>query len=141
MDKEKYVDESWKDAAIQEKDQLESASPQSSDAKVVLQGNRDKEASTQEAGQPASMEINFLNYITSLGFQAMIFLGEIPNPATNDTDKNIEQAKFLIDTLTMLKDKTKGNLTDQESDLLGSSVYELQLKYVNAVEKEDSSNA
>jgi len=50
----------------------------------------------------------FLNYIASLGFQAMIFLGEMPNPFTNQMDKNLKQAKFLIDTLSLLKDKDHG---------------------------------
>ncbi|MBF0484761.1 MAG: DUF1844 domain-containing protein [Candidatus Omnitrophica bacterium] len=76
------------------------------------------------------MEIDFLNYILSLGYQAMIFLGEIPNPVTNQQEKNFEQAKLLIDTLSMLKEKTKGNLTEQESNLLENTVSELQMKYV-----------
>ncbi|OGX07334.1 MAG: hypothetical protein A2Y03_10985 [Omnitrophica WOR_2 bacterium GWF2_38_59] len=82
------------------------------------------------------MEINFINYITSLGFQAMIFLGEIPNPITGETENNIDQAKFLIDTLALLKDKTKGNLSRQEADLLNASVYELQMKYVEILQKD-----
>ena len=139
MDKEKYVDESWKDSAIQEKDQLESGTPQSSDGKGVSQGNSDQEASTQEAGQSASMEINFLNYITSLGFQAMIFMGEIPNPVTNKVEKNLMQSKFIIDTMSMLSEKTAGNLNDQEKNLLESSVYELQMKYVQVSGNADPS--
>ena len=47
-----------------------------------------------------------------------------------------EQAKFLIDTLAMLKEKTKGNLNEQESHLLSNSLYELQMKYVEATQKE-----
>ncbi|MCA9407908.1 MAG: DUF1844 domain-containing protein [Candidatus Omnitrophica bacterium] len=82
------------------------------------------------------MEINFLNYISSLGYQALIFLGEIPNPMTNQPEKNLPQAKFLIDTLTMLKEKTKGNLNRQEETLLNSSVYELQLKYVEHIKQD-----
>ena len=66
----------------------------------------------------------------------MIFLGEIPNPITEKTEKNIDQAKFLIDTLAMLKDKTKGNLSKQEEDLLNASVYELQMKYVDIMQKD-----
>ena len=62
----------------------------------------------------------------------MIFMGEIPNPPSNEIDKNLDQAKFLIDTLSMLREKTEGNLNEQEKTLLENSVYELQMKYVQA---------
>ena len=81
-------------------------------------------------------ELDFFNYIASLGFQAMIFLGEVPNPITNQLDKNIKQAKFLIDTLVLLRDKTSGNLSKEEAELLNGSIYELQLRYVDAAKKD-----
>jgi len=68
----------------------------------------------------------------------MIFLGEMPNPTTNQTEKNLDQAKFIIDTLTMIKEKTEGNLNEQEQNILNSSIYELQMKYVDVTQKEDS---
>jgi len=134
MDKEKSVDESWKETAAQEKESIDANSD----------GTQDNASSaTQEQGSGASeemkpIEINFINYVTSLGFQAMIFIGEIPNPITSQAEKNLVQAKFIIDTLVMLKEKTKGNLNEQESGLLESSVYELQMKYVEAVKKEEA---
>ncbi len=83
---------------------------------------------TSAGGEP---QLDFFNYIASLGFQAMIFLGEMPNPITNKVEKNLKQAKFLIDTLIILRDKTKGNLSKEEDDLLNGSIYELQLRYVD----------
>jgi len=80
---------------------------------------------------PAEPKLDFFNYIASLGFQTMIFLGEMPNPITNQVEKNLKQAKFLIDTLVILRDKTKGNLSKEEDDLLNGSIYELQLRYVD----------
>ena len=86
----------------------------------------------QEAAQPAAEpQLDFFNYIASLGFQTMIFLGEMPNPITNQVEKNLKQAKFLIDTLVILREKTKGNLSKEEDDLLNGSIYELQLRYVD----------
>ena len=79
---------------------------------------------------PSEPTLDFFNYIASLGFQAMIFLGEMPNPITNQVEKNLKQAKFLIDTLIILRDKTKGNLSKEEDDLLNGSIYELELRYV-----------
>ncbi len=83
----------------------------------------------------AEPQLDFFNYIASLGFQTMIFLGEMPNPITNQVEKNLKQAKFLIDTLIILRDKTKGNLTKEEEDLLNGSIYELQLRYVDLTKK------
>jgi hypothetical protein len=85
-------------------------------------------APTPEKAEP---QLDFFNYIASLGFQTMIFLGEMPNPMTNQVEKNLKQAKFLIDTLIILRDKTKGNLSKEEDDLLNGSIYELQLRYVD----------
>ena len=86
------------------------------------------EDTAQAAAEP---QLDFFNYIASLGFQTMIFLGEMPNPITNQVEKNLKQAKFLIDTLVILRDKTKGNLSKEEDDLLNGSIYELQLRYVD----------
>ena len=88
------------------------------------------EAQEQEKQVPEG-KLDFFNYIASLGFQTMIFLGEMPNPITNQIEKNLKQAKFLIDTLIILRDKTKGNLSKEEDDLLNGSIYELQLRYVD----------
>ncbi|MDP8265543.1 MAG: DUF1844 domain-containing protein [Candidatus Aceula meridiana] len=82
-------------------------------------------------------KVDFLAYITSLAFQAMVFLGEVPSPVTNKIEKNLPQAKFLIDTLVLIREKTTGNLNEQEDKLLSTSVYELQMKYA-ALTKEGS---
>ena len=99
-----------------------------------LMENTEKNTSSQEK---APEQFDFMAYLSSLALQAMVFLGEIPNPLTNKTEKNLQQAKFLIDTLALLKDKTKGNLESQEENLLNSSLYELQMKYVQAIKGED----
>jgi hypothetical protein len=94
-----------------------------------------QDQSPQE-GSEQEPQLDFFNYIASLGFQAMIFMGEIPNPMTNQIDKNLKQAKFLIDTMTIIREKTTGNLSKEEAELLNGSIYELQLRYVEAVKKE-----
>ncbi len=146
MDREKYVDESWKESATKEKEKLKQmmgrSTPQTSSdhAEKTAASHRSPEPvePQPEEHQPSSSSegahgINFINYVTSLGFQALIFMGEIPHPMTNQIEKNLEQSKFIIDTLAMLREKTKGNLTKQESDLVNTTLYELQLKYVDAV--------
>jgi len=89
----------------------------------------------EESTPQTEPQLDFFNYIASLGFQTMIFLGEMPNPITNQVEKNLKQAKFLIDTLIILRDKTKGNLSKEEDDLLNGSIYELQMRYVDLSKK------
>lgn len=76
-----------------------------------------------------SVDFNF--FITTLSLQASIALGQAPNPVTNKTEMDLTQAKFLIDTLGMLQEKTKGNLTKDESQLLENLLYELRTVYLN----------
>ncbi len=127
MDDEKHIDESWKSSVEGQRNQ-----------EPGLLGPDGKSLESEEA-EPQNQEmpqLNFINYITSLAFQTMIFLGEIPNPITEKIEKNLMQAKFLIDTLALLREKTTGNLTPQESEALNSFVYELQTKFVEVAQKE-----
>ena len=135
MEDEKYVDESWKEAVASEKNKEEE--------KTKLTAKSEQESPPQElpsedfaASAEGMPEVNFIGYITSLAFQAMIFLGEVHNPMNDKIEKNLTQAKFIIDTIVLLREKTLGNLNTQETDTLNALIYELQMKYVEAVEKE-----
>ena len=140
MEREKFVDESWKESAELEKEQLETmvggkkASASASPAKDEPSPQQPQKQDAPEAEDP--YEVHFLNYISSVAYQGMIFLGEIPHPVTNEVEKNFEQAKFFIDTLLMLREKTKENLNKREGDLLNASIYELQMKYLELTQKE-----
>ena len=78
---------------------------------------------------------DFSFFVTTLSLQASIALGAIANPATNKTEEDLIQAKFLIDTLGMLAEKTKGNLNTDESKLLENLLYELRTIYLSKGEK------
>ena len=65
----------------------------------------------------------------------MIFLGEVPSPIDNKTETNLEQARFIIDTLGLLQEKTKGNLDEQEDNAMNSFLYQLRMKYTEISEK------
>ncbi len=82
---------------------------------------------------PPEPDFNF--FITTLGLQAAIFLGEMANPVTNKKEEDLTQAKFIIDTLAMLKEKTKGNLSPEEEKLLDNLLYELRTQYIAKTEK------
>ena len=128
MEKEKHVDESWKESVETEKKSLEG-----DQADPSVESEAQKPA---PKGQEDDFQLSFINYISSLTFQALIFLGEIPHPGEgNKIESNLVQAKFVIDTLIILRDKTKGNLTQEEDNLLNASIYELQVKYVEHSKK------
>jgi Domain of unknown function (DUF1844) len=61
---------------------------------------------------------------------ALMSLGKMKNPVTNTIDKNLELAKIMIDTLDMLKEKTKGNLSEYEEQFLNETLKDLKLNYV-----------
>lgn len=63
-------------------------------------------------------------------------LGKIPNPITGKIEKKLEEARFTIDLLDMLKEKTKGNLTEDESRFLEYSISQLKINYFFEVENE-----
>lgn len=81
----------------------------------------------------------FISMIYSLQMQAFIHLGKIINPATNKTEKDLVAAQMTIDMLDMLKDKTKGNLTEYESSFLEKVIADLKLNYVDEVNNVDKS--
>ena len=78
--------------------------------------------------------ITFSTFILSLNTAALIHLGELPDPVTQKKKVNLLLAKQTIDTLEMLKEKTKGNLTIDEEKLLDTILYELKLKFIKISE-------
>ena len=88
-----------------------------------------KEDMKQEVPLP---EISFVNLIFSLSTSALIQLGEIQDPVTQQLAKNLPLAKQTIDLIGMLKEKTKGNLTSEEEKILENFLYDLKMRYVKA---------
>jgi len=78
----------------------------------------------------AAQGINFASFLISLGTQAFMHLGDIPNPTTQQRDKDLPAAKQMIDLLGMLQEKTKGNLDADEERLLQQLLLDLRLRYV-----------
>lgn len=76
--------------------------------------------------------MDFSTFVLSLGSSAMVNLGEVPIPGTDETATDLAAAKQIIDILGVLQEKTAGNLDDHEDRLLKSLLYELRIKYVDA---------
>lgn len=77
-------------------------------------------------------QISFSSLIFSLSTSALIQLGEIQDPISQQLNKNLPLAKQTIDLIGMLKEKTKGNLTSEEQMLLENILYDLRMRYVKA---------
>jgi len=75
-------------------------------------------------------EINFATFVVSLNSSALMALGLVEDPISKQKTKNLELAKQTIDILGMLKEKTKGNLTSDEENMLRSVLYDLRMLYV-----------
>lgn len=84
------------------------------------------------------MKPNFLMLIQMYNFEGMIALGKVPNPATNQMSKSLEHAKYVIDVLEVLKDKTRGNLDSEESRFLDQTISSLKLNYVDEMGNPDA---
>jgi hypothetical protein len=86
--------------------------------------------------RPAPLpEIDFATFILSLGTSVLYHLGEVPGPEGQTAAANLPLAKQTIDILALLRDKTKGNLGQDEAQLLDSLLYDLRIKYVTATRK------
>jgi len=90
-----------------------------------------------EKSQPAEArreaplpEINFATFVVSLNASALLHLGAIEDPETGQTNKNLAMAKQTIDILRLLEEKTEGNLTNEEKNLLKNILYDLRIIYV-----------
>jgi hypothetical protein len=67
-----------------------------------------------------------------LGTEAVIALGEAPDPVTGQRQRELPHAAGIIDLLTLLREKTEGNRSTEETQVLEDLIYDLQLRYVNA---------
>ena len=75
-------------------------------------------------------KIDFSTFVLSINSSALVQLGLIEDPASGQKTKNVPLAKQTIDLLAMLEEKTKGNLTNDEENILKNILYELRMLYV-----------
>jgi hypothetical protein len=95
------------------------------------------EPETQAAGERQAPQhhlppVDFSAFVLSLAHAAMMHLGYIPDPQTGESAPDLELARHTIDTIGMLKDKTAGNLTQDEARLVESALSELRMAFVRA---------
>lgn len=107
-EEEKKIDEDWKRQVQEEKE------------KIVK----------EEAAAKQVPQANFMLFISGLATQVYIHLGLLENPLTKKKEKDLDQAKYLIDILGILEEKTKGNLTKEEQPYLQSLLYDMRMAFV-----------
>jgi acyl-CoA-binding protein len=105
----KKVDETWKETVSKEKQKLNQEPP----------------------AQAQQREVNFISFVTSLGLQALFALGATGEADSKDSPKvDLQQARYLIEAIAMLKEKTSGNLTTEETNLIEELLYSLRMQYI-----------
>ena len=103
--------------------------------KTEIEEDRGKEKpKEEEKGSPPLPEVNFSSFLLSLSSSTLLHLGEIADPQSGEKKKDLVLAKQSIDIINLLKDKTKGNLTQEEEKLLEHLLYDLRMRFVKASE-------
>ena len=89
------------------------------------------ESGPQSKSKDDYRPIDFPTYVLGYYTQGLVLLGETPNPYTKEKEEDIESVRHIIDLLSMIELKTKGNLSNEESQLLESVLYELRMKFMS----------
>jgi len=141
------VDDDWKAQARAEKERLAREVEQKQQAAAAAAaapsagpaataggaGAPTREAAAAKAGQQARQlpAASFAQHVNSLVTQAFMAMGGMEDPRTKRRYVDLDLAKYHIDTLVVLEEKTKGNLTDDEKRLLDQGLYECRMQFVH----------
>jgi Domain of unknown function (DUF1844) len=89
-------------------------------------------AEVQKTVQTGEMTQRFIEFVMMHAQNAALFLGQIPNPKTGEPEINLDLARMFIDQLEMFQEKTRGNLTNEETMVLRNTLSNLQMAFVEA---------
>ena len=134
-DRRVFTDEDGDAEASDQKEQTQPATEEQAQSPPETEKSPEPEApepSKTDASeeQPQFPEINFATFVASLNASALLQLGAIEDPTTGTKNKNLPMAKQTIDILSMMQEKTAGNLSQEEENLLKNILYDLRLMYV-----------
>ena len=87
-------------------------------------------AEVQKTVQTGEMTQRFIEFVMMHAQNAALFLGQIPNPKTGEAEINLDLARMFIDQLEMIQEKTRGNLTNEETMVLRNALSNLQMAFV-----------
>ena len=89
-------------------------------------------AEVQKTTQSGELSQRFIEFVVMHAQNAALFLGQIPNPKTGEPEINLDLARMFIDQLEMIQEKTRGNLTNEETTVLRNALSNLQMAFVEA---------
>ena len=113
-----HIDSDWKAEAQAEKQRL--------DEKSKAASPDDAKGSANGGMPPATFE----TLVSTFATQALFAMGAIPDPRSGQRMANMDMARHNIDMLGVLEEKTKGNLTEEQENMVASTIYELRTRYV-----------
>jgi len=119
-----HVDSGWKERAREERSLGDDAA---SEARARL---ADEERDERETPRPPFPEASLTTHVSQLVVEATMALGDMEHPVTGKRESDLGLAKYLIDTLAMLKEKTEGNRDAVETRAFDEALYGLQLRFV-----------
>ena len=123
-EKKIIIDEDWKSQVEAEREALKREEQSTQKAKPA--------AEQGDVGDVPMPPASFELLLSTLATEAMVALGAIAHPATGKNDFRPSQAKYLIDMIAMLQEKTKGNLTPGENQAAEGLLHQLRMAYVEA---------
>jgi len=110
----KTVDEDWKAEARREQEKLE------------------KKLEDKRAERPEMPAPDFIHFVSGIAAQTLMQMGEIENPFAGEKRVDLESARYSIEVIAMIEEKTKGNLTPDEERYLKAALHDLRMRYVEA---------
>ena len=122
-----HIDTDWKKQAQEEKRRLAEQEQKKAVEQPAAGGASPRRAAGGRREVPPA---NFATLVQSLVTQALFYLGELA-PQGGEPVINLDMAKHQIDTLSMLEEKTRNNLSDEEKHMLDAALYEARMRYVN----------
>ena len=98
-------------------------------------------AEVQKTTLSGELSQRFIEFVVMHAQNAALFLGQIPNPKTGQGEVNLDLARMFIDQLAMIQEKTRGNLTSEETKVLSNALSNLQMAYVELAREQPGSAA
>jgi hypothetical protein len=98
-------------------------------------------AEVQKTTLSGELTQRFIEFVLMHAQNAALFLGQIPNPKTGEPEVNLDLARMFIDQLAMIQEKTRGNLTSEETKVLSNALSNLQMAYVEVARETPSGAA
>ena len=129
-DKKIIIDEDWKAQVEAEREQAAKAKSAPAATPTPDAADVDSSETIDPPMPPASFEL----LLTTLATEALVALGQIPHPVTGKIQAQRNQAKFLIDTVDVLRQKTAGNLSNSEQQVIDSLLHQMRLVFVETAD-------